>query len=364
MLKTFLFIGKKEIEMGEIGGEFHWAGIPSKPFLKWSDPHIFLSTGRAAVTLIWQQHQSTQSNARLWIPAYFCPHTVNFWLINEIDCIYYLDHPKRSQPDWTTLNPVDGDIVIAVNYFGVRSAKAWQEWHEAHPHIVMVEDHTHDPFSAWACSSKADYAFASLRKTLPVSDGAIIWSPSKQQLPTEPTTQDWYGSMLKFTAMIWKYEYIKGGEVDLQLKQIFRQHQITGEQIFEELPGQQVTPWSRDLLEPGCPQNWRNQREKNVRYIIEKLPKTGAVKSLFNRWPHGHCPFNVILLTDTKERRDKLREHLIAARIYPPIHWQLIESAHSEARDIACRILTIPVDYRYTQLDLDRIATVLLEFLG
>ena len=67
-------------------------------------------------------------------------------------------------------------MVVGVNYFGVREAEPWQAWRER-TECILVEDHAHDPASAWATTSTADYAFSSLRKTLPVPDGAILWSP-------------------------------------------------------------------------------------------------------------------------------------------------------------------------------------------
>ena len=47
-------------------------------------------------------------------------------------------------------------------------------WHREHPSIVLIEDHIHDPLSDWSQSSNADYAVASLRKTLPVPIGAML----------------------------------------------------------------------------------------------------------------------------------------------------------------------------------------------
>ena len=77
--------------------------------------------------------------------------------------------------------------MLAVNFFGIRKGKAWQDWLSQHKDIILIEDHTHDPFSTWAQQSTAHYAMASLRKTLPIPDGAILWSPQKMSLP-KPTS--------------------------------------------------------------------------------------------------------------------------------------------------------------------------------
>ena len=80
------------------------------------------------------------------------------------------------------------DVVLAVNYFGVRAGEPWQQWREKHA-CVLLEDHSHDPVSGWAQSSRADYAFSSLRKTMPVPDGAILWSPLGHPLPITADTE-------------------------------------------------------------------------------------------------------------------------------------------------------------------------------
>lgn len=341
--------------MSEIGGDFHWSGMPPGPYLTWPEPHRLFGTGRAAVAQLGQQHPS----ARVWLPTYFCPDTIAYWRTSGMKIMRYDDHPARSQPNWTTLKAAAGDIVIAVNYFGVRAGEPWHTWRIVHPAVILLEDHTHDPFSTWANQSEADYAFASLRKTLPVPDGALLWSPTRHSLPEEPTGQQWTGSALKLAAMMWKSEYISSGETAVHLKTIFRQFQIAGEENLDQMPDQQISPWSRVLLAAGFPVEWRQRRIENVRQLLDRLSTTDYVSVLFTDWPPGHCPFSVVLITDTVAQRDALRQRFIAAGIYPPIHWELPEDAAAPAVDLSRRVLTIPVDHRCTSKDVDRIATIL-----
>ncbi len=345
--------------MSEIGGDFYWPGLPLGECLPWPEPHTFFSTCRAVVVSVARQIR----RQRLWLPVYFCPHTSQYWRDSGIELIRYNDNPMRSQPDWSTLNPNPGDMVLALNYFGVRTANPWLNWKRAYPEATLLEDHTHDPLSAWAGNSTADYAFASLRKTLPTPDGAIVWSPTGDLLPSEPTGQDWAGSALKLAGMIWKMEYINGNESVPALKEAFRKFQIEGEKNLDLVPDQQITPWSRALLQEGFPSTWRLQRENNVRQILESFPRTECISPLFETWTQGCCPFNVILIADSIAQRDALRKHLIDARIYPSIHWELPEETKGEARDISQRILTIPVDHRCTARDQARIIHELNDYL-
>ena len=61
------------------------------------------------------------------------------------------------EPNWKSLLPDKHDLVMAVNYFGVRTKEPWERWRSRHDCIVL-EDHSHDPVSSWALTSTADYA--------------------------------------------------------------------------------------------------------------------------------------------------------------------------------------------------------------
>ena len=74
------------------------------------------------------------------------------------------------EPRWETIGAGRGDAVLAVNFFGAGTGTGWADQRAA-ADWLLVEDHSHDPFSPWAVGSNADFAFSSLRKTLPVPDG-------------------------------------------------------------------------------------------------------------------------------------------------------------------------------------------------
>ncbi len=93
-------------------------------------------------------------------------------------------HAGRSRTR-ATLQPRAGDAILAVDYFGARHGAAWRAFQAGRQDTLLIEDHSHDPQSTWATSSTADYAFASLRKTMPISDGAILWSPRGRALPAD-----------------------------------------------------------------------------------------------------------------------------------------------------------------------------------
>jgi hypothetical protein len=222
----------------------------------------------------------------------------------------------------------------------------------------LVEDHTHDPQSSWARSSIADFAFASLRKTIPIPDGAIAWSPRHLLVPEAAPGSPDVGSSLKLAAMLYKNRYLDSGEALPSLKEAFLQLQKQGEQHLLESNSEAISLWSQDVVCRGAPSLWRSQRERNVRSLLELAPDVTSGKPLFLSWPSGHCPFNAIYLFKDETARDRVRSRLIASQVYTPVHWPL-GNASDASIDVSMRILTIPVDFRCGGEQIQRIARLL-----
>ncbi len=343
-----------ETKSTEIGSEFDWPGLLEGPFLPWSSPFLFMALGRDAIPLLFKK--TRKYSRTVFIPDYFCHEVSLYWKKNGIKIRYYQDDPRWVQPDWGSLSPKRGDFVLAVNYFGVKNGMAWQRWKKNNPGIVLVEDHSHDPLSTWARNSNADYAFASLRKTFPAPDGAILWSPRKFPLPAEPENRNCAGSALKLAAMIWKTQYLNSQKNLPYLKEIYRKLQVEGERYFLKNTDLRISDWSRFLLLKGFPAFWRKSREKNVRLLLRLLESKGDFEPLFQEWPKGHCPFNLILVFKTHALRETFRSGLIHRGIFTPVHWQGSAGDHQHVMDLACRILTIPVDHRYGKKEMGLIA--------
>ena len=326
--------------MESVGSEFSWEGLPNGPFLAWPKPNSFYRLGRHA--LVAACRQLMQAGSRIRVPSYLCPQVTKALANSEIDCVTYDDIPTHRAPVWKSLDVRPGDAVLAVNYFGIRDGSDWSTWREQHPFNTLIEDHTHDPCSKWASTSTADFAFASLRKVLPVPDGGILWSPRGRSLPTVPTDDDWRGSALKLAGMIWK----GSGATS----EIYRSFERDGEQLLECSDGAGITPWSHALLEQGFPVDLRNAREQNVRRFFDlfsdSLANNHWVEPLFTSWPEGACPLNPVLVFHDEWDREVVRKYLISQRIYTPVHWPLNESQDVRMVSMARRILTVPLDHR------------------
>jgi hypothetical protein len=337
----------------ELGSEFHWPGLPEPPLLPWPQPAVWYMLARHAVAAVAQM--GSRNKRTLWLPSYFCSEVAECCR-RYCEICEYRDMPSWSEPDWKSLEPRSRDIVVAVNYFGVRDDAPWKNWRKR-VRCILLEDHSQDPFSVWAATSTADFAFASARKTLSIPDGAILWSPQGRKLPSQPVDGDWSGSALKGAAMIYKMEYLRGAGTD-ELKRRFRELQLRGEDLMRKSDISAISPSSFAYVADGVPRAWRNQRLANARHLLNKLTNVERIDCMTSRWPEGAVPFVLAILFRSRRERDECQFLLQRYKIYCPVHW-VCKTSDGAALDLSARILSLPIDQRYGNPDMDRIAEVL-----
>ncbi|WP_250037147.1 hypothetical protein [Paractinoplanes maris] len=336
----------------EIGSEFHW----NPAVLLDGDRDGHLPAGELFATACGAMSALVQRLARpgrLHVPSFFCMGVAEA-LSKDMPLAWYRHLPDDRGPRWETLHATPGDVVLAQNLFGREDGAGWRDWIGAHPGVTVLEDHSHDPFSPWARTSTAPYAVASLRKTLPVPDGAVLWSPRGLDLPS-PVGASAEGAHLKLTAMLLKAAWLDGRPVP---KDTFRALQQRGEQALlgSAAPASPFTAAVLPLLDIA------GLRSANIRNARALQALLGAPA------PKGAVPFRVQLLAAGETARDTLLTHLASAGIFAPVHWRQDRdgffSGDDEAADLAARILTVPVDHRCGPAEVHRTAEILLTHRG
>ncbi len=161
-------------------------------------------------------------------------------------------------------------------------------------HVEIIEDHTHDPYSKWAYNSRSDWCIASLRKTLPIPDGGVLWSPVRNSLPIQAvvTRTRSEASLKKLVGMYLKAAYLVGARTQ---KEDFRALLTTGEEQIAagEISG--ILPWSASLVDRFPIEIWRESRTKNHNVLCDRLQNV--------RWLHirnkddeiDRCPFSAVM---------------------------------------------------------------------
>jgi hypothetical protein len=331
----------------EQGSEFHFSLDAGSADLPWkTHPHDLWGSGRDALRALLAWGREAHDWRRLLAPSYFCQDVLAA-ARREIEVNVYESWP--TQPGATQVEVRTGDVVLVVAMFGMRPLAA--------PSVpaAIVEDHSHDPLAPWAIDSRADYAIASLRKTLPLPDGGVLWSPRDLPVPRkgEVTVEHSAAVLERLSAMILKLHYLAGHETD---KSGFRALAIQSERAIGAGAVSGISAFSRSRL-PSLPTaEWRKARARNLQVFRSEIGDLPQITLL-------DAPFAAILIFDDRARRELVRERLIAARIYPSVLWSLDDPAVAGIPethvDLSRRILSIHCDYRYTPDDMVRVASEL-----
>ena len=340
----------------EVGSEFHWDPAALAATRESLLPQRFelFATGCGALSTLLRQ---LAPPGRLHVPSFFCMGVAEA-LSADVPITWYRHLPDEPGPRLETLRAAPGDVVLAQNLFGRDRPEPWDAWMRAHPGVTVVEDHSHDPFSDWARDSTAPYAVASLRKTLPLPDGGLLWSPRELPLPG-PSGAESPGAQLKLVAMLLKGAWLDGRGVP---KDDFRVLQQRGEHILlgSEGPASALTATVLPLLDLT---GLRAASTRNAHALMDALAAGGGKWRVLTGGPAGAAPFRVQLVCESGPVRDALLAHLARHGIFAPVHWRQdrggVWSGDEEAAELAARILTVPVDHRCGPGDVRRVAEVL-----
>lgn len=347
--------------MKEFGSDFHYMsgfkgnGNTLSDFYPKAN---YYADGRQALIHLYH----SQGWQRLWMPEYFCYDVIATLEEARLNLMFYQDWPYDHSDSETLKNIqrkgrfLPTDAVLRVNYYGTRKYRSTEKI----PVAAVVEDHTHDLIGDWPIHSTADWCIASLRKTLPIPEGGIIWSPMGLKLPAVPDASDKNEQIaaIRWDAMRLKARYLAGEAVE---KAEFRKGYVDTEEYFDHAPVCALDTASQDYLKTFDIRGWYNQKQNN--WELLKDIKKESVKVILPEIM-GCYPFSLVLLFDTPEERDRVRKALIERQIYPAVLWYVPDTASNEVHSFSRRMLSIHCDGRYTKEDIKQLKSILVKVIG
>ena len=335
--------------MKEYGSDFHYLDNYHSKHTHLTDVYhntILMANGRQCIVTLIQQYQWQ----RIWMPEYFC-HEVTQTIVMQtsIKIVYYPDWPGNDDKKIIESLPYQqGDVLFRMNYFGMRGFRS-----NINIPVPVIEDHSHDLLGHWALYSDAEWCIASLRKSLPIPEGGMLWSPKRYRIDIDISSSkdNEEIAQIRWEAMLMKSDYLADKIND---KNEFRKKYVETEEWFIQLEPSLIDERSRNYIENININAWNRAKRKNWK----KLSQLVKTETLFPE--NIDCtPFTFIILADDKENRDHIKTRLIEKNVYPAILWDIHEATNAKVLDFSQRILSIHCDGRYTKFDMQQLAAII-----
>lgn len=346
--------------MKEFGSDFHYiSGFQGKgnTLYDFYPKANYYADGRQALIHLYQ----SQGWQRLWMPEYFCHDVIATLEKAGLNLMFYQDWPDN-QSDSDTLESIQRkgrllptDAILRVNYYGARKFRSTEKI----PVATIVEDHTHDLIGDWPIHSTADWCIASLRKTLPIPEGGMLWSPMGLKLPqtSKPSIENEQIAATRLEAMELKARYLSGEAVE---KAEFRKGYVDTEEYFDYAPVCALDKSSQVYLKTFNIRNWFNKKRENWE-LLKDLKKEGM--KVITPEMMGCYPFSLVLLFDNPDERGRVRKELIERQIYPAVLWNVPDTVSNEVRRFSQRMLSIHCDGRYSSDDILQMKNIIESIL-
>lgn len=326
---------------------------------------IFFQSGRNAIESLMKYLIKELGIEKILLPDYVCETVVDAVVRANMDYENYSIN-REFEGDLAYIEKKINEgikCVYIVQYFGKRISNkmlsAINSWKVRG--ILVIEDVT---MSLFSCNKTAvgfgDYIIGSIRKWLPIPDGGFI-STRGNMLPDEPeknciSKYTYYYSLVQ----IIKREYINGNLLDKKLKEEYMEYYKKSiDELFSDYNIYPISQMSMSYLKKYNIKEVIEKRIKNYDYLYKKLDDISCVKLKVER-EKGFVPFGIVI---ESTNRDELLNYLIKHNIYCNVHWRLVDKTqNNDSNYLSHNLITIPCDQRYSDKEMDYIATVIRKY--
>ncbi|MBO6102786.1 MAG: hypothetical protein J6P03_05995 [Opitutales bacterium] len=277
------------------------------------------ASGRSAMRSIFKELKDL-SVREIALPSYICPSLPPFFA-REFKVSQYGFDELENRVDFPSVKTGKGVAVLAVNFFGASERNKWEALMEKNPETVFIEDHSFAPFSNWAKNSRADFSFASLRKLLPIPDGAYL--RAKNRAPRAAARRP-AASMPAFAAEILSAMALKTFEQNIagSTDASYRKKFLAGEKaLFKNPPLERISPYSFEILRKldiaqALAENFKKSEDFFRRNPLKDVP---VLKNLTPERPEDLL--SPILALPDLPALTAARNLLISPHSRPVIYW-------------------------------------------
>jgi lipopolysaccharide/colanic/teichoic acid biosynthesis glycosyltransferase len=311
-----------------------------------SVPGVMFGTARQAFVAL------GRTATRIHVPSYFCPDVVDALRSSgAVEIVIYPDHPLSES---STVFAREHDLVVVLPHFG-RPTQVTVKGGRLLIDATHTLGHEGLGLPSDAAGRPADLCVASLRKTLPVADGALVWSPIGARLPEVPALREGHALAARrlAAALEAKASLLRGERSDKP--EVLREIVAAVEALEAANEASAALPETAQRLRRfDLAARW-DARELNRMAAIARLEGYGMLAD--DQLRPLEAPFMLVLLAATQAYRERLRAGLIERDVYPAVLWphDHLPTGCPE-RALGERILAIHIDARYSPADLELVA--------
>jgi len=312
------------------------------------------ASGRGALFQILRHTASGRGEGSVALPDYVCASVIDAVVAAGFTPSFYRVADDLHAERASLRAALDASPVAAlfVSYFGLVDLTADLAFaRETNPGAALLKDDVHAPLDV-AHLRGADYAFTSLRKALPVPDGALVTPPFAMILDDQPASAF---ALAKLAGGLAKDARRFEPAEDSSFLALLRQ----GEELLDgDGAYRAARSWmSASLLEGIDRDAVAARRRRNFVDLAARIEPLGLRPIV--PLAEGSVP---LFLPVRLAGRDAVRQELAGEGIFCPAHWPAPAGALGVAS--AARLyeseLSLVIDQRYDAADMERIAAVLV----
>ena len=322
-----------------------------KPFV------YYLDTGRSAIKISLEKNIKKSSIKKAWIPYFICETVIRPFIELGFDIEYYgmgekLDNP-RGLP-----NKLNNCVFLFTHYFGKSNVPILKYIEQcADESVVIIEDCVQSCLSK-NTGTKGDYLIHSLRKSLPVPDGAILESNTELDLSISKPNEEFISNKLIS-------KLLKGFNIENDEEYLF--YYKKGEELLDsKIIPREMSAFSKYIFSNLNLNDIHKKRIKNWLALNEFFNKsslnTTSLVSVYQNDKNINIPLTYPVKIQN-EQRAKILQHLREQKVYCAIHWKLPKTNNKillEDYKLSKEIFSIPIDQRLSTDDINSLINILI----
>ena len=330
-----------------IGGEFDVDLQSLKNSLSGNVSHdgtYKYSTGRSALYYILLDVKKRYNVSKILLPDYLCSSVVIAAEKAGVKAFFYPLNDQLELDEQHFANLYDEkSAVLIINYFGLQNIQNQVAYvRSLNKDAVIIEDDVQGFYEFQKELIGVDYKFTSLRKTFACPDGGLV--KTKNLLPEVNTVNKFHqyklaGSILK---SLRKPEYYD----DAVYLSMFEK----GESMIDDDIAEGMSNIAIDIISKTDTERFAYIRRRNAKFICDGL-KSLSLRTILPVTAEKTPLFIPIYLED----RNKVRKYMFQHNCYCPVHWPLEGLNVKKGTEMAEHELSIIVDQRYTNEDMEYI---------